>query len=311
MRYSIAELCWSQHCMKQMKTKLKHSSDSLNIAEQPTGFSRGNSISISKSKIEELIEDATKIINTIGGAIIDFEMADRENNRTVGLIDELGYEVTFGGDFEANLYNSQNQEGQLPKNLRLVNAALDVCDDWNRRKITYSVDGRVDRGGRDIENTYYNAEYACCATFTAAGIYKSGIISTETINSHYYHSTDGVIEILADDGWVNMSQEWYGTDNCWEGVNTDLLQPGDVVINRGGAGHILIYVATDEEGNPLYIDENSCVYREDGTPPWGPLRNYDDTIQQVWRAPEQPISFQDDEQEETAQGNIKNGYEFD
>lgn len=130
----------------------------------------------------------------------------------------------------------------------------------------YSLDTQNQLISGDIKRQLTTGKYFCCATYVAAALYYSGLLTESQINSYNYHWT-------GDGGIPSMLQA-----AGWKQIPASQAQPGDVVNDY--TVHVMVYA-----GDGKVWDQTSAVTSSQGTPPTGTTRSYDLSRCQIWRAP--------------------------
>mgnify|MGYP004494513341 CR=1 FL=1 len=179
------------------------------------------------------------------------------DNHTTGRQDvTVLYQFKDDGDEDSSLGSAGN--GDILSSCELVTKML--LD----RGCTYSRGEGLISG--DIDKQLYQSNRFCCATYVAAVLYYSGLLTADQINAYNYHWTGsgGIPDMLAAAGWKQVSPSE--------------AQPGDVVNDY--EVHAMIYA-----GDGKIWDETSCVVMSNGRPPSGTTYEYDISGCQVWRAP--------------------------
>lgn len=165
-----------------------------------------------------------------------------------------------------NVDNNRSNFGVGPGNGDIVASCEAVTKMLLARGCRYSLNTTSELICGDIDRQLNSGKYFCCATYVAAVLYYSGVLTESQINAYNYHWTGsgGIPDMLKAAGWTQ--------------VPASQAQPGDVINDY--TVHVMIYA-----GNGKVWDQRSAVTSSSGTPPTGTTYSRSIAGCQVWRAP--------------------------
>ena len=239
---------------------LEEAMDILSAIRVPNDFYYYTKIKNAPQKISDIRDAMKKIEKWVYEKLIKFSSVEKK------IIDEIV------GKGNLSEYIAINKDKIDPELLEAIvqEVILKYCkieaDELRLNRVRYSLEAGLVVG--DIEKaTNFEKSRACCATYIAAVLYKSGALSAEQMNDYYYHGT-------RENQFIAM------LDNAgWQRVSVEDVQPGDVCL---WVGHVFIYA-----GDGYVWDQKAGVLKNDGTVPDGePLElweNYKTQDLIIWR----------------------------
>ena len=146
------------------------------------------------------------------------------------------------------LYNFYEGNNNINNNTQYSSDVLQTCKDLADYLSGKDAHYGVKTHG-NIERSYNDPDHdVVCATYVSMVLWKSGLLTTEQVNSYNYHYTADLPNMLQAAGWHQ--------------VPASQAKPGDAVIyDPGPNGHALIYA-----GDKKFWDESSGVWTRHGAP---------------------------------------------
>lgn len=228
--------------MKDSEINLEEAKDILLSTYVPDDFYEYTKIKSMPQNISNIIDKVKEIKKWTYEKIFKFDNVEQK------IINDIVQNGNLGEYVAQNIGKVDSELLEVIISEVILRYCKIEADELRRNKVKYSLTEGLIVGDID-KATNFEESRACCATYIASVIYKSGALPEEHMNNYYYHGT-------ADYQFIKMLD-----DAGWERISLEEVKPGDVCL---WTGHVFIYA-----GDNMIWDQTTGVLRDDGSVPEG------------------------------------------